>query len=62
MSIGQLFLSNFSGSNGTSAIHIILSNFSVTELSIFTILYVCVCVCVYVCMCVCMLVCANRIP
>ena len=53
MSIGQLFLSNFSGSNGTSAIHIILSNFSVTELSIFTILYVCACVyvCVHVSVC-----------
>ena len=40
-------LSNSSRCSCTNVIHIILSNSSVTELCIFTIL--CICACVYVC-------------
>ena len=40
-------LSNLSGFNSTSVIMSNFTNFSVSELSIFTIL--CICACVYVC-------------
>ena len=55
MLIGQLFLSNFSGSNGTSIIHSNLSIFTVISVYQNSV-FLPFCAFVHVCMCVCMLV------